>query len=114
VSGRKEPTAATRAAQSRVAASLPVDDGVDLASARRGFIGSIPDAAVGGSWSMAPYGFLEEPAPDSANPSLWRQARLNALHGLFEVTPGITRCEDLTSPTSPLSRVNGASSSLIP
>lgn len=89
MSGRKEPTAATRAAQSRVAASLPVDDGVDLARARRGFIGSIPDAAVGGSWSMAPYAFLEEPAPDSANPSLWRQARLNALHGLFEVTPGI-------------------------
>ncbi len=86
---RKDATAATRAAQSRVGANLPADDGVDLARARRGFIGTITDAAVGGSWSMAPYGFLDEPAPDSANPSLWRQAQLNALHGLFEVTPGI-------------------------
>src|SRR3546814_9511570 len=24
-------------------------------------------------------------APDTVNPSLWRQARLNAVHGLFEV-----------------------------
>jgi alkyl sulfatase BDS1-like metallo-beta-lactamase superfamily hydrolase len=89
MSERKDATAATRAAQARVAASLPADDGADLARAQRGFIGTIPDAAVGGSWSMAPYGFLDGPAPDSANPSLWRQARLNALHGLFEVTPGI-------------------------
>lgn len=89
MSGRKEPTTATRAAQARAAAAMPEDDGVDLARARRGFVGSIPDATVGGSWSMAPYAFLNEPAPDTANPSLWRQARLNALHGLFEVTPGI-------------------------
>src|SRR3546814_20159588 len=26
-------------------------------------------------------------APDTVNPSLWRQARLNAIHGLFEVVP---------------------------
>jgi alkyl sulfatase BDS1-like metallo-beta-lactamase superfamily hydrolase len=89
VNTRKDASAATRAAQARVAQSLPPDDGADLARARRGFIGSIPDAQVGGAWSMAPYAFLDEPAPDSANPSLWRQARLNALHGLFEVTSGI-------------------------
>jgi alkyl sulfatase BDS1-like metallo-beta-lactamase superfamily hydrolase len=89
MSERKDATAATRAAQARAAASLAADDGADLARAQRGFIGTIPDAAVGGSWTMAPYGFLDGPAPDSANPSLWRQARLNALHGLFEVTPGI-------------------------
>jgi len=89
MSERKDATASTRAAQARVAASLPADDGADLARAQRGFIGTIPDASVGGSWTMAPYSFLDGPAPDSANPSLWRQARLNAQHGLFEVTPGI-------------------------
>jgi alkyl sulfatase BDS1-like metallo-beta-lactamase superfamily hydrolase len=89
MSDRNEPTPATRAVQAAVAAGLPPDDGADMARARRGFIGTIVDAQVGGSWSMAPYAFLNEPAPDSANPSLWRQARLNALHGLFEVTPGI-------------------------
>ena len=30
----------------------------------------------------------EEP-PDTVNPSLWRQGRLNAIHGLFEVTDGV-------------------------
>ena len=28
-------------------------------------------------------------APDSVNPSLWRHARLNAIHGLFEVADGV-------------------------
>src|SRR3546814_19291555 len=34
------------------------------------------------------YDFLNgTAAPDTVNPSLWRQARLNAIHGLFEVVP---------------------------
>ena len=28
-------------------------------------------------------------APDTVNPSLWRQGKLNSIHGLFEVVPGI-------------------------
>ena len=28
-------------------------------------------------------------APDTVHPGLWRQARLNCIHGLFEVVPGI-------------------------
>ena len=86
---RKPATHATRAAQARIAAALPPDDGSDFANAQRGFIGTIPDATVGSTWSMAPFAFLEGERPDTANPSLWRQARLNALHGLFEVTPGV-------------------------
>ena len=89
MSERKDATAATRAAQARTLASLPTDDGADMARATRGYIGAIPDAAVGRFWSMAPFAFLQGDAPDTANPSLWRQARLNALHGLFEVTPGV-------------------------
>ena len=39
-------------------------------------------------WDRRPYAFLNSPeAPDTVNPSLWRQARLNAVHGLFEVVP---------------------------
>jgi alkyl sulfatase BDS1-like metallo-beta-lactamase superfamily hydrolase len=86
---RKPATDATRAAQARTLAALPADDGGDFELARRGFIGTIPDAAIGGAWSMAPFAFLEDERPDTANPSLWRQAKLNALHGLFKVTPGI-------------------------
>lgn len=86
---RKDATSATRAAQAAVAASLPADDGHDFALARRGFLGSIQDADVPGAWSQRPFAFLEGERPDTINPSLWRQARLNALHGLFEVTPGV-------------------------
>jgi len=86
---RKDATPATLAAHRTLAVGLPADDGVDFENARRGFIGTIPDAAIGGAWTMAPFAFLDGERPDTVNPSLWRQARLNALHGLFEVTPGI-------------------------
>ena len=86
---RKDATEATRAAHAALAAKLPPDDGGDFELARRGFVGSIPDANVPGAWSIAPFAFLEGERPDTVNPSLWRQARLNALHGLFKVTDGI-------------------------
>lgn len=86
---RKTATEATRAAHSAMAAALPADDGSDFVLAKRGFIGSIPDADVPGAWSQRPFAFLEGERPDTVNPSLWRQARLNAHHGLFEVTPGV-------------------------
>jgi alkyl sulfatase BDS1-like metallo-beta-lactamase superfamily hydrolase len=86
---RKDATDATRAAHAALAASLPREDSVERANAERGFIATIPDAAIGGAWSMAPYGFLTGERPDTVNPSLWRQAQINALHGLFEVTPGV-------------------------
>ena len=34
-------------------------------------------------------------APDTVNPSLWRQAQLNAIHGLFEVAPGFYQVRGL-------------------
>jgi alkyl sulfatase BDS1-like metallo-beta-lactamase superfamily hydrolase len=92
----KDATEATRRAQAALAASLPRDTGEDFDDARRGFIGTIPDARIANEagrvfWSMADFAFEADgqPCPDTVNPSLWRQARLNAIHGLFEVTPGI-------------------------
>jgi alkyl sulfatase BDS1-like metallo-beta-lactamase superfamily hydrolase len=39
---------------------------------------------------MKTYAFQrDEIAPPTVNPSLWRQARLNTTHGLFEVVPGV-------------------------
>jgi alkyl sulfatase BDS1-like metallo-beta-lactamase superfamily hydrolase len=38
---------------------------------------------------MDSYAFVESDAPDTVHPSLWRMARLNGIHGLFEVVPGI-------------------------
>jgi alkyl sulfatase BDS1-like metallo-beta-lactamase superfamily hydrolase len=50
----------------------------------RGFIATTPDPANPDRWA-----FLEHEAPPSVNPSLWRQAQLNATNGLFKVADSI-------------------------
>ncbi|MGK2740312.1 alkyl/aryl-sulfatase [Tepidicaulis sp. LMO-SS28] len=90
----KDATHATCCAQAALKEQLPADTGQDFEDARRGFIATIPDAKVlhaagHAVWDMSPFAFTEGEAPDTVNPSLWRQAKLNAIHGLFEVTPGI-------------------------
>jgi alkyl sulfatase BDS1-like metallo-beta-lactamase superfamily hydrolase len=91
----KGATAATLAANRRLAASLPADDGADFELARRGFIDTLPDAKIetparGLAWDLSPYAFENEAEPpETVNPSLWRQARLNLNHGLFKVTDGV-------------------------
>lgn len=88
-------SAVTVSAQERALRELPPDDPLEEADARRGFIGTIPDAEIRGAydqqvWSLADYRFLEEErAPATAHPALWRHARLNTLHGLFRVTERI-------------------------
>lgn len=93
-----EPRAATpttEAANAAVLETLDFSDTRAFEDARRGFIAALPDAEVSDengarAWSAAPYAFLaEERAPATVNPSLWRQARLNSIHGLFKVTDGI-------------------------
>lgn len=92
----KDATEATRRFNAAFAKSLPRDTRQDFEDADRGFIGTIPNArveAAGGRvvWDMSPFAFEADgqPAPETVNPSLWRQAQLNTRHGLFEVTPGI-------------------------
>jgi alkyl sulfatase BDS1-like metallo-beta-lactamase superfamily hydrolase len=92
--GHTAPTAATIAANRQVAEQLDLQDERDFADARRGFIASLDPLQVTGGggqrvWDMADYAFVAGQAPDSVNPSLWRQARLNNIHGLFEVTEGV-------------------------
>lgn len=84
---------ATVAAQAEALKGLPHEDQRDFEAARRGFIASLPDAATirnaDGSvaWSLKGFEFLQqERVPDTVNPSLWRQAQLNMLHGLFKVS----------------------------
>lgn len=73
---------------------FPFRDAQDLDDAERGFLGSMADPVVRDGdgrmvWDLDAYGFLGDDCPDTANPSLWRQSRLCARHGLFEVTEGI-------------------------
>jgi alkyl sulfatase BDS1-like metallo-beta-lactamase superfamily hydrolase len=88
-------TAATRARQQAVLEALPFADRQDFEDAARGLLGTLPEAEITNAqgrvvWSLREYAFLsEETAPPTVNPSLWRQARLNMHHGLFEVVPGL-------------------------
>jgi alkyl sulfatase BDS1-like metallo-beta-lactamase superfamily hydrolase len=43
----------------------------------------------GAVWDTRDYDFVEGDAPPSVNPSLWRQAKLNDIHGLFRVAEGV-------------------------
>lgn len=100
----KDPTqkAATEvvAAQHRqLLAALPFADDQDFEDARRGFIAALEPGIVrsGGQviWDNDAYGFLAGEAPDTVNPSLWRQSALTAIQGLFEVAPGIYQVRGL-------------------
>ena len=88
----KGPEPATLQSNAELAKTLPFASRQDFDDAMRGFIGTVPDALVPGTgprpvWSMKPYDFLKQnEVADSVNPSLWRQAQLNAIHGLFKVT----------------------------
>ncbi|WP_405434813.1 alkyl/aryl-sulfatase [Streptomyces anulatus] len=74
--------------------SLPFSDTQDFEDAQRGFLGKRAPNAIANAegavvWDNDTYDFLQGDAPDTANPSLWRQSTLNAIQGLFEVVPGI-------------------------
>jgi alkyl sulfatase BDS1-like metallo-beta-lactamase superfamily hydrolase len=91
----KEATPATCARNRRVLDELPFADGGDFEDAARGFIGTLPEVAIANAegrvvFSLRDYAFLaQQQAPDTVNPSLWRQARLNMHNGLFRVTERI-------------------------
>ncbi len=86
---------ATVQANAAASGTLPLADRQAFDDARRGFVAALPDGLVPGAggrpvWSLAPYAFLSaEKAPDTVHPSLWRQAQLNAIHGLFKVADGV-------------------------
>ena len=88
-------TATTASANKAVLGQLPFADQQAFDDARRGFIAQLPDGKVTNpdgsvAWDMSQYAFLDQDtAPETVNPSLWRQAQLNAIHGLFEVTEGL-------------------------
>lgn len=92
-SERKPATAVTRAANERMLAELPFADETDFENARRGLIaegsGQITDADGRVVWDLDLWGFLRGEAPDTTNPSLWRQGQLGSISGVFQVTDGV-------------------------
>lgn len=95
-----KPATETVAAQHRqLLASLPLSDTQDFGDAHRGFIAALEPGVVHADgrvvWDNDAYGFLAGDAPETVNPSLWRQSTLNAIQGLFEVVPGIYQVRGL-------------------
>jgi alkyl sulfatase BDS1-like metallo-beta-lactamase superfamily hydrolase len=93
--GRKDATPVTCAHNHAFLDALPFGDTQDFDDAARGFIATLPDVTFRNPegrviFSLKEYAFLaHEQAPDTVNPSLWRQARLNMNNGLFQVTDRI-------------------------
>ncbi|NIB43026.1 MBL fold metallo-hydrolase [Pseudomaricurvus alkylphenolicus] len=92
--GFTAPSELTGKHNQNVAGSLPLSDQMDFELARRGLIArpsslrvQTPEGDL--AWDQNAYDFIEGEAPQSVNPSLWRQAQLNGIHGLFEVSKGI-------------------------
>ena len=105
----KPATAATKAANEAVLKALPFNDKEDFANAQRGFIGkpdtlTIKNAKGDVVWDLEAYKkyiSTDKPAPDSVNPSLWRNAQLNMQYGLYKVSEKIyqVRGYDITNIT---------------
>ncbi len=92
----KPATEATKANQQSFRDKLDFSDRQSFEDAQRGLIATIDpltiahDHASRPAFDLSQLGFLQEEAPDTVNPSLWRQAQLNAgHHGLYEVVQGI-------------------------
>lgn len=92
----KPATTATRDANVRARERYAMDDVEDFSTARQGLIAALPDGRVVGAggqvaFDVARFDFLagDGPAPDSVNPSLWRQSQLIYQPGLYEVTDRI-------------------------
>ena len=105
----KPATTFTIEANEAVLKALPFNDKEDFENSKRGFIAkpdvvTIKDAKGNVVWDLEQYKTfigLDKLAPDTVNPSLWRNAQLVLQHGLFEVTKGIyqVRSFDLSNIT---------------
>ncbi|CAM3259120.1 alkyl/aryl-sulfatase [Vibrio diazotrophicus] len=93
----KPATKATIEANKAVKQSLPFSDTKDFDEAQRGLIAKQDTVTIKNEngdvvWDLEQYKkyiALGKDAPDSVNPSLWRNAQLNMINGLFEVADGI-------------------------
>ena len=83
----------TKKIQAGVLQQLPFADQQDFADAQRGFIAPLPDGGViraqDGTpvWDLSGFSFIKAgaAAPETVNPSLWRQSQLLMSAGLFKV-----------------------------
>lgn len=95
--GHTAPTALTAKANKAVLEQRSFQNRTDFEDANRGLIARDDNLRIEAEkasliWSMHDYDFIDpqgQNAPASVNPSLWRQAALNNIHGLFKVADSI-------------------------
>lgn len=91
---RKAATGITSEKNQTVYQQIDFANEQEVEFAERGLIAApdhleLKDADGNVIWSQKAFEFIEGVAPDTANPSLWRNTQLNHNYGLFEVTDGI-------------------------
>jgi alkyl sulfatase BDS1-like metallo-beta-lactamase superfamily hydrolase len=100
----KPATEATKAANAAVLKELPFSDKQAFEDSEKGFIaplennGVVKNAKGDVIYDLPRWDFLkgDKPAPDTVNPSLWRQAQIMQHYtGLFKVTDGIYQVRGL-------------------
>jgi len=106
---RKDATKTTKAANAELLKSLSLADKQDFEDAKRGFIAPLQNGGVIKNeegqpvWDLTRFSFVKEgaPAPDTVNPSLWRQSQLVVQGGLYKVVDGLyqVRTADLSNLT---------------
>jgi alkyl sulfatase BDS1-like metallo-beta-lactamase superfamily hydrolase len=104
----KDATTVTKAANAKLLQQLPFADRRDFEEADRGFIAPLPnDGLIKADgrvvWDLTRFNFIkqDEPAPDTVNPSLWRQSQLVIKGGLYKVVDRLyqVRTADLSNLT---------------
>lgn len=102
----QEATDPTIAVNDALGRYLPFDNQEDFALAKKGLIAQEEKLQIKNAdgqivWDLTRYNFLKGERPETVNPSLWRQAQLNSIHGLFKVSERIyqVRGYDLSNMT---------------
>ncbi|NLT05233.1 MAG: MBL fold metallo-hydrolase [Solirubrobacterales bacterium] len=91
---------AVAAANEAIELRLAFGDRSDFEDAARGLVAPLSPELVAATdgrvvWDVSAYEFLDGDRPETVNPSLWRQAQLLRLHGLFEVVEGVYQVRGL-------------------
>ena len=101
----KDATPATAAANREAVALYAMDDRQDFADADRGLIAGFPGKVVNADgqviFDLAQFDYITDdaPAPDTVNPSLWRQSQVIRAAACTRSSTGSTRCATTTSGT---------------
>lgn len=87
-------TSFTKKANLAVYEFLNFDDRQDFEDAYRGLIAPLESKVMKDDsgevvWDIEKLDYLNNTAPETVNPSLWRNAQLQAISGLFEVVEGV-------------------------